>query len=81
MKNTHHFSVKYKDNPQRHSSVFLLNEMEEETEGKTKEEVIVVMKAKGISKWGGEKIAYNPHYEVQIAKTDRWHPYKKSLHK
>lgn len=50
MKNTHHFSVKYKDNPQRHSSVFLLNEMEEETEGKTKEEVIVVMKAKGISK-------------------------------
>lgn len=50
MKNTHQFSVKYKDNPQRHSSVFLLNEKEEDTEGKTKEEIIVVMKAKGISK-------------------------------
>lgn len=50
MKNTHSFSIKYKDNPQRHPSVFLLNEKKKDTGRKNKEEIIIVMKTKSISK-------------------------------
>lgn len=49
MKNTHSFSVKHKDNPQRDFLfffVFLLHEKEEDTVGESKGEITIARKQK-----------------------------------